>query len=385
MSPNRKTGHVWLFSESCTAEFSQELAGIFPKIKKLNEGTASSEAHVFQNQKGIILVGRGLVDTLVTTIAQRSDPLEKLEEWKLETANILAVYRRSRRKASMFLMEEIITDPNRAIREVSRKTGYNVRYPTTLTNGQSIERSALHWLLAEALATRDVEAQKLSEELEASSIPLVERKKEKLDTALAALKCCAQLQYDADVKEQQSVELEILEKKVSDQLEALIEADTQATEVKLLVEQANATKIEMTQLLGENRFAEAEIEMLLSQIISLQHSVEEVFNELQDALQYKEIASERDREILSLNNRIGEIISERDQEIKSLNVRIEEIIFQRDKKILDLNSRMNSLEFSNATLDRSVKEKNRMIEDLYQSSSWRITAPLRFIKKSLSK
>lgn len=73
-------------------------------------------------------------------------------------------------------------------------------------------------------------------------------------------------------------------------------------------------------------------------------------------------------------------IAERDEKIKSLNAAVSE----RDVKIALLGGQINSLNNQVATLSQQVVHLNTVVSDLYKSSSWRITRPMRFAKRFFS-
>jgi hypothetical protein len=101
-----KRAHVWLFSNSCTPDFAQALARMFPDIKKSNATAAASiDTHFLRGEEAVVIVVRSLVETLEAAMAQRADPRETLVEWKRETARLLSIYHHNWRGTAIFLMD----------------------------------------------------------------------------------------------------------------------------------------------------------------------------------------------------------------------------------------------------------------------------------------
>ena len=110
----------------------------------------------------------------------------------------------------------------------------------------------------------------------------------------------------------------------------------------------------------------------------------------------KQVLAERDHQIVSLN----QVLAERDQQIVSLNERVHylsQTVMHRDRHVVRLHNSVVRYEAEIARLIQTVQErdveiaglKQKLEQDvacrdaalraMYESTSWRVTAPLRFV------
>jgi glycosyltransferase involved in cell wall biosynthesis len=106
-----------------------------------------------------------------------------------------------------------------------------------------------------------------------------------------------------------------------------------------------------------------------SQIISLNQILAERDSQI---ISLNQILAERDGQIINFN----QVLAERDSQIINFN----QVLAERDSQIISLNQILVEQVTSLESIEQRMSALERKIADLYQSTSWRITSPLRIFK-----
>lgn len=113
-------------------------------------------------------------------------------------------------------------------------------------------------------------------------------------------------------------------------------------------------------------------------------SIRALFKELGERLQSRLLLAERDGQITNLN----QVVAERDRHIASLS----QTVAERDGQIASLNQAVAERDGQIVSLSQAVAERDGQIASLsqavgeiYGSTSWRMTAPLRLVKRQISR
>ena len=97
----------------------------------------------------------------------------------------------------------------------------------------------------------------------------------------------------------------------------------------------------------------------------------------------------RDREVAELKARVGTLgdaLASRDREVAELKARVGTLgdaLASRDREVAELKARVGTLGDALASRDREVAERTSEIKSIFTSKSWRITAPLRILRRIL--
>ena len=101
--------------------------------------------------------------------------------------------------------------------------------------------------------------------------------------------------------------------------------------------------------------------------------------------------SERDRQVADRDRRletVSQFLSERDRQVAEQDTRIAEQstrITEQNTRIVEQDSRIAEQEMRIESLDRTVVERDIQIQAIYESTSWRITRPLRVLNTMLAR
>ncbi|MCY3818988.1 MAG: hypothetical protein OXH52_06430 [Gammaproteobacteria bacterium] len=131
------------------------------------------------------------------------------------------------------------------------------------------------------------------------------------------------------------------------------------------------------------------------QLASVSHSLSErdrqVANRDRRLDSVGRLLSERDRQVADRDRRldsVGRLLSERDRQVAEQDTRITEQdsrITEQDSRITEQDARITEQEMRIESLDRTVVERDIQIQAIYESTSWRITRPLRNLNTMLSR
>lgn len=103
----------------------------------------------------------------------------------------------------------------------------------------------------------------------------------------------------------------------------------------------------------------------------------------------EQVLAERDGQITTLNQAVAErdgqiatlnrAVAERDEQIASLN----QMVAEGERQIASLNEAIAERDEQIASLAQTVTERNATLASVYASTSWHLTAPLRFLSRSV--
>ena len=103
-----------------------------------------------------------------------------------------------------------------------------------------------------------------------------------------------------------------------------------------------------------------------------------------------QLLSERDRQVADRDSQlasVGQLLSERDRQVADRDSQlasVNQLLSERDQQVADRDAQIADRDARIESLDRAIVERDSQIEAIYESTSWRITRPLRFLKIVLS-
>ncbi|MDE0452576.1 MAG: hypothetical protein OXI90_12540 [Gammaproteobacteria bacterium] len=131
------------------------------------------------------------------------------------------------------------------------------------------------------------------------------------------------------------------------------------------------------------------------QLSSVSHSLSERDRQVADRDRRLDsvgkLLSERDRQVADRDRRldsVSQLLGERDRQVAEQETRIAERdtrIAEQDTRIAERDTRIAELDTRIESLDRTVAERDIQIQAIYESTSWRITRPLRTLNTMLSR
>ena len=108
--------------------------------------------------------------------------------------------------------------------------------------------------------------------------------------------------------------------------------------------------------------------------------------------------SERDRQVADRDRRldsVGQLLSERDRQVADRDRRLDsvsQLLGERDRQVAEQDTRIAAQDTRIAdqdmrieSLDRTVVERDIQIQEIYESTSWRVTRPLRILNAMLAR
>ena len=103
-----------------------------------------------------------------------------------------------------------------------------------------------------------------------------------------------------------------------------------------------------------------------------------------------QLLSERDRQVADRDSQlasVGQLLSERDRQVADRDSQLAsvgQLLSERDRQVADRDAQIADRDARIESLDRAIVERDGQIEAISESTSWRITRPLRFLKIVLS-
>ena len=142
------------------------------------------------------------------------------------------------------------------------------------------------------------------------------------------------------------------------------------------------------QAMQQNREYEAQIEALDRTAQSLEQAVvsrDRQVADLDEAVRDRDQSiADRDRQLAS----VSRSLSERDRQVADRDRRLDSVsrsLSERDQQVAEQDTRIADQEMRIEALDRAVVDRDLRIQAIYESTSWRITRPLRILRTVLSR
>ncbi|MBS4009599.1 MAG: hypothetical protein KGZ72_02465 [Roseovarius sp.] len=286
-------------------------------------------------------------------------PSDALLRWIEETSSLLAIYRRNRRAFTLVPSDVVAANPSDAIEALAQKLDLNRVARSHIGQLRALPPpwSALHALVANEIVATNETASQLNEELVASALPL---KRGFLCVNTAYTEIC---EMERALKSASSENCRLSQEKVDAQsLTLQLRNDLTNAQLK-----AASACDELVALNAEHTLVHSQLsrvqDELHSQVIEAARSTEELRESLRDEKKKKQL---REAERTLLLDQLSQIQDElHSQEIRAAC------------SFKELRVRLHASEETAQVLEGEIAA-------LRNSTSWKVTSPLRGLKRLIS-
>lgn len=297
-----------------------------------------------QNQPGahLLLLYRDPATQIAEAVAADVDPVDAVVLWQQQADELLAAYRRARRRITLLELSAALAEPNDMVRALNQHLGLSLATLADIGQAeQEPERDPVHILIADRALHQDTSARHTAAELEASALPVAGTPG---PAAVDLSSTCKTYREKSEMPAGQINSLKEENELLLDQLQqAREELKSQRTRHDELTSKVLELEERNKELAAENEGLRAEAE-----------------SEKQAGSAQEELKEENELLLMQLHQVQEEL----------------ESYFLENQ---DINNKLKTAQKENQELERQARQARNMLNDAHASLSWKITAPIRLL------
>ncbi len=327
-------------------------------------------AKVFPETKFLLFYVRAEL-ALSQAVMRDQDLQHAFDTWQAANRAILGFQRRYRARSLLFEAQAVVREPQGLI-PVLQRNGFDLRNPEMVPLEVS-QQPALERLLAAYWLEDQPAVQHLEAELEASAYPLSESPILQKLHVPDLLRDYRRRQLEAKNNEEQ------------------LRAQIQQMQQDLLNKQSQLEKWDLdyrkSQLEAKNNEEQlrAQIQQMQQDLLNKQKQLEERDHRLAAVKENSSQSFKAEFEDLKQENEL--LLSQ----LHQVQEELETIFLQKQsleqQRMNDnqLRMQMNQLQFQLSSKERELEERNRTLAAIKESTSWKFSAPVRFVAKKIKR
>lgn len=329
--PGQDSGSVWKMLVASGLSTDEGAARAPVLVDAGADGLEALPVWLEQHPEGhILLLFNAPVPTIARHMADTVEPGEAVAQWHQHAEQVLAIVRQNRRRMTLVALEAALADPAAFTALIGDRFGLALKRPVDSSDAGD-DPGALFRMMAENAVWQSADVRNLAAELEANALPM---------------------------PPSHGLLLPAVEEVYS--------------EFNTLVEHTRARRKEL----------EEENELLLQQLHQVQEELETTFQKNRDlsgkldALEKDNSASAQSSEQLTdLQTELDQVKRQSDERRKDLEEENELLLQQ----LHHVQEELESYYLNGMDARHELEEARTTIEALYNSMSWKITRPLRFV------
>ena len=329
--PGQDSGSVWKMLVASGLSTDEGAARAPVLVDAGADGLEALPAWLEQHPEGhILLLFNAPVPTIARHMADAVEPGEAVAQWRQHAEQVLAFVRQNRRRMTLVALEAALADPAAFTVLIGDRFGLALKRPVDNSDAGD-DPGAVFRMMAENAVWQSADVRNLAAELEANALPM---------------------------PPSHGLLLPAVEEVYS--------------EFNTLVEHTRARRKEL----------EEENELLLQQLHQVQEELETTFQKNRDlsgkldALEKDNSASAQSSEQLTdLQTELDQVKRQSDERRKDLEEENELLLQQ----LHHVQEELESYYLNGMDARHELEEARTTIEALYNSMSWKITRPLRFV------